>query len=148
MISLDQISRLVREKVSLDDRRGIFCSFFRGTQLLTSQWVVFTDKPLRDIIETLYQWLWLDHAKLADRVAVDVVIDWTQQTSLNTILDLDLSLYGLCVATQDHSVSATMLPKTVWVTNVKIAVNAMKQKYPQLTGSINIYTFTTERLSV
>lgn len=148
MITLNTITKALRWVCSLDDRRGIFCSLFRGNQLLISQGVLFTDKPIGSVAETMYVWVWEDHAKIADIGCIDVVMDRKQQLSLNDILDIDLTQYGVCVATLDGKASACLLPQTLGVSDIKIAINAMKTKYHTLTWGINVYTFTTTRVLV
>jgi hypothetical protein len=54
MISLNAITNALRGVCSLDDRRGLFCSLFRGNQLLISQGVLFTDRPIKTVAETMY----------------------------------------------------------------------------------------------
>jgi hypothetical protein len=60
-------------------------------------------------------------------------MDRKQQVSLNDVLDIDLTQYGVCVATLDGKASACILPQTLGVSDIKIAINAMKTKYHTLT---------------
>lgn len=144
---IERIKQSLWLQYKLTEPRGVFFSVFDAQDvLLLSSGVAITDKPLDAVIDMLYHGLIQSHID-ATYIICDVIKDIELQTSMEDVMHIDMNIFGICVATVDHTKSGVVLPATVGINTVSDALTFIKHKN-HLTGNISIYKFTTDRISI
>lgn len=97
---LEKIKEIVFSKYSKTDIKGLFISVFdEKNDMLMSNGVAYTDKPLEQLIETLFHWLVEKHNNIG-HIIVDIVTDIQKIIDLNEIPNISLQEYGLILSTK------------------------------------------------
>ena len=142
---LEKIKEIVFSKYSKTDIKGLFISVFdEKNDMLMSNGVAYTDKPLEQLIETLFHWLVEKHNNIG-HIIVDIVTDIQKIIDLNEIPNISLQEYGLILSTKDKS--GILLPDTKWIINISQALKTIKEKN-RLDWNAQITKFKTDRFSV
>lgn len=142
---LEKIKEIVFSKYSKTDIKGLFISVFdEKNDMLMSNGVAYTDKPLEQLIETLFHWLVEKHNNIG-HIIVDIVTDIQKIIDLNEIPNISLQEYGLILSTKDKS--GILLPDTKWIINISQALKTIKEKN-WLDWNAQITKFKTDRFSV
>ncbi len=144
---IEQIKELLASQQNLNEKKGIFLSAFdRNNALLTSNGVLVTNKALTEVAETLYKWLIASY-KEVKYIVGDIIEQIAIKTSMEDIMQTDMTIYGICASTLDHTKSGVVLPNTLWISTASDALGYIKQRN-NLSGNITVYTFTTKRFYV
>lgn len=129
------------------DKFWLFFSLFdANNNLLLSNGVLTTDKPLPELVEILYHALLEKVEKQTQFIAIDIVKDIQLQPDIQKLLTLSPKDYGIFVINRQTNVSGVVLPDTQGITDIKWALALLKQKYG-LAGNVEISTFTTRRVA-
>ncbi len=146
---IDEIKKKVSKKYDLSDKRWVFLSAFDNKgNLISSNWVLFTDKTLSKTLETLRFWIFAEKQKNIMLVAADIVLDYQQETDTQKLLNLDTSIYWLFISNKEKTKSWVLLPNTIWIADTKHWLFVLKQKHPELNWQVMIRSFTTDRITV
>lgn len=144
---LDQIKKTILTRYKLEDSKGVFLSIFDAKgNLLSSQGVLQTDKDLGSVVEKLYKGFAEDMIKNIGLITVDVVTSMFEETNITKIPLTSVKQYGFYMIDDNHK-SGVILPNTKGIADAKNALFVLKQKYG-LTGKVNVFLFTTDRLIV
>ena len=142
---LEKIKEAVFAKYKKEDIYWVFISVFdENNKLLMSNWVLYTDKVLDNILDTLYHWL-VEKYKDISYVVIDVVLDEEEIFDVSKINEISLQEYWIAVIAWDQY--GVVLPNTVWVTNVTQALQIAKQK-DSLQWNAKLVKFHTDRILV
>jgi hypothetical protein len=145
---LDKIKKALYAMYSPDEVKGIFFSGFgENQQLVFSQWVVTTDKPIHELVESLYGKFSADQLKKVRYMAVDIVSDITEVHDLNEAMQVPTDEFGFAVISTDTAQSGVILPKTAGVSDAKSALFDLKQKY-DIHGKAEVFLFRTQRITI
>ncbi len=145
---LEKIKKALYATYSPDELKWVFFSgFSENHQLIFSQWVVTTDKPLHELVESLYASFSDDQLKKTRYMVVDVVSDITEVHDLNEAMNVPTDEFGFAVVASDTNQSGVILPKTAGVSDAKSALYDLKQKY-DVHGKAEVYLFRTQRMIV
>lgn len=148
MALLPSILEYVWKKHTLTDSAGIFISCFSSSwSLLISNWVLVTDKPLQKVIEMIYNGLIAQQENTIHTIICDIVTHIEEKTTIDSLNSIDISTQGICIQTIDNAKSSVLLPWTIGIHNLPEAIATMKKKYT-IDGNINIYSFSTDRISI
>lgn len=145
---LDKIKKWVFSKYSVSDLKWVFISAFdQNWNLLFSNWLAYSDKPLWELIDSLYYGI-IEKQKDNIKVFVlDIIEDLELVSNPNDILWSLPSIYWFLVVAPDSDKSWIILPNTTWVADTKNALFLIRQKY-WLDGKAAIYRFKTQRLLI
>ena len=142
---LEKIKEAVFAEYKKEDCKWVFISVFdENNKLLMSNWALYTDKVLDNILDTLYHWL-VEKYKNVAYIVVDIITDEEEITDVSKINEISLQEYWLAVIAGDKY--WVMLPDTAWVLNVTQAVQLIKQK-DSLQWNAKIVKFHTDRILV
>ena len=142
---LEKIKEAVFAEYKKEDCKWVFISVFdENNKLLMSNWALYTDKVLDNILDTLYHWL-VEKYKNVAYIVVDIITDEEEITDVSKINEISLQEYWLAVIAGDKY--WVMLPDTAWVLNVTQAVQLIKQK-DSLQWNEKIVKFHTDRILV
>ncbi len=142
---LDNIKKTVFKKYPKTDIRWLFISAFdKKNQLVISNWVMYTDKSLEELIETLFHGL-LEKYNNILYVVVDIITEISEVNNLNDIQNISIKDYGILLNTENKS--WILLPDTQWIDNIQKAIKIIKEKN-WLTWNAKIIKFKTDRLIV
>lgn len=145
---VEKIKKALYAIYSPDEQKGIFLSLFgENQQLLWSQWVLTTDKPLHELIDILYQAIPADQQKALRYVVADIVSDVTEVLDVSQALTVSADEFGFAVVSEETNQSGVILPKTSWVSDAKSALYDLKQKYA-VHGQASLYLFRTQRIII
>lgn len=145
---IKQIKDAVFAQFNSEEKKWVFLSWFDANHaLLLSEWVVITDKPLRESLEIVYT----KHAegllKEISFFVVDVVTDVVHVKNSEDIFTMSPQEYGFLVIDTEDDLSGVLLPNTSGVADSKAALFSLKQKYG-IHGKVDIYVFRTMRIVV
>lgn len=144
---LEQIKKSITTRYKLDDTKGIFLSVFdKKWNLLTSQWVVHTDKTLDVVSEKLYKGFAEDMLKDIGLITIDIVTSLFEETNIGKVPTTSVKQYGFYVIDGNNK-SGVVLPNTKGIADAKNALYVLKQKYG-ISGKVKIFLFTTDRIIV
>lgn len=144
---IEKIKQEIAKLYNLNETKGIFISTFdEKNNLILSNGVLTTDKPLDKVIEMIYHGLIEKHTNTS-KIICDIVITIENKTTLEEINSINLSSQGLCIQTIDNSKSGVLLPWTIGINNIQDAFTNIKKKN-HIEGNVNIYSFSTKRLEV
>ena len=142
---LEKIKNAIFAKYKKEDCKWVFLSVFdENNKLLMSNWALYTDKVLDNILDTLYHGL-VEKYKNVAYIVVDIITDEEEITDVSKINEISLQEYWLAVIAWDKY--GVMLPNTAWVENVTQALQLIKQK-DSLHWNAKIVKFHTDRLLV
>lgn len=142
---LEKIKEAVFAEYKKEDCKWVFISVFdENNKLLMSNWALYTDKVLDNILDTLYHWL-VEKYKNVAYIVVDIITDEEEITDVSKINEISLQEYWLAVIAGDKY--WVMLPDTAWVLNVTQALQLIKQK-DSLQWNAKIVKFHTDRILV
>ena len=142
---LEKIKNAIFAKYKKEDCKWVFLSVFdENNKLLMSNWALYTDKVLDNILDTLYHGL-VEKYKNVAYIVVDIITDKEEITDVSKINEISLQEYWLAVIAWDKY--GVMLPNTAWVANVTQALQLIKQK-DSLHWNAKIVKFYTDRLLV
>ena len=94
---LEALKTVIFKSYKAEDQKCIFLSLFDGNKnLLASNGVISTDKPLGQIIDILYNGIVAKHPETTTIVA-DIVTEITPQTDVATLLGLSTAENGVVI---------------------------------------------------
>ena len=144
---LEEIKAKMFEKYRKDDKIGLFFSLYDDKNtLLASNGVLSTDKPLEELITILYHGI-VQKYSTCKHVLAEVPSLLTLQKDASALLNSSVAEYGICLVDSEGKKSGILLPGTPGVFDMKSALNLVQKKFG-LTGNVQIYTFTTEKISI
>jgi AMMECR1 domain-containing protein len=109
-----------------------------------SNGLAYPDKPLEQLIDTLFHWLVEKYTNIW-HIVVDIITDIQEIIDLNEISNVSLQEYWLILITQDKS--GVLLPDTKWISNISQALKTIKEKN-WLDWNAQITKFKTDRIFV
>ncbi len=145
---LDRCKEVLFKTYNAEEKKWIFISGFNeAKKLIVSQWIVDTDAPLRENIETIYTNHIAKNLDMIDYIVIDVVTEIVSFPDANTIFTLDPKVYGLIIEDLEDDNVGIILPNIAWVTDMKQVVYDLKKKYG-IHGKATISWFTTSRILI
>jgi len=143
---LEKIKKALFKEFNPEEKKGAFLSCYNESkQLLISQWVVSTNEPLRNTLESVYQTYVADYLKEIQYMAVDVVVDIIEVVNPNDLPTFSPKEFGFAILDLEDEKSGVILPNTSWAEDVKSILFDLKQKYG-IHGRAEIYAFRTQRV--
>jgi len=144
---LDLIKTKLLSFYDKTDKFWLFFSLFdANNNLLLSNGVLTTDKPLPELVEILYHAILEKIEKQTKVIAIDVVKEVQLQPDIQKLLTLSTKDYWIFVINRQTNISWVVLPDTQGITDIKWALALIKQKYG-LAGNVEISTLTTRRIA-
>lgn len=145
---LKNIKEVLFKEVNPEDKKGLFLSVCnQKKQLMDSQWVLHTDMPFREVVDTVYTTVSAKKERSIYYVICDIVDDVINVTNDPKVLDLSVKEFGFATIDTEDELSGVILPDTAWVSDVKSALYSLKQKYG-IHGKIEIFAFRTIRIVI
>jgi len=142
---LEKIKAVLFQKYPKTDLRWVFLSSFgENNQVLDSTWVVYADKSLEDILETIYHGV-IEKRQWVKFVVLDVVTEYREIMDLSEMQNLSVKDYGVIVV--EDAKSGAILPNTKWVTDFSQCVQLIESKN-WLSWNAKIVVFKTDRMIV
>lgn len=144
---LEKIQSEILKKYKATDIKWMFFSVFSNTwDLLMSNGVIDTDKPIPELCEIIYNWL-IKKQKNIQTIAVDIVENFEKQEDVNKILALDPQIFGIFIINKETKKSWLILPGTAWVKDIRSSLTFIKKKF-DIDGSVEIFSFKTNRIQI
>lgn len=129
------------------DKLWLFFSLFdANNNLLLSNWVLITNKPLPELVEIIYHALLSKVEKQTKAIAIDIVKEINLQPDIQKLLTFSTKEYWIFVINKQTNISGVVLPDTEWIADIRWALALLKQKYG-LSGNVEISSFTTRRIA-
>lgn len=148
MITLEQIIMSIKIKFDIYEHKWVFFSWFDKTdKLLFSEGMLFTNKTIKEITEHFYKEYIKKEANL-DLLVIDVIKNKIELKSSKELMTIDTKKYWLFIWDKESSKGWVMLPDTKDVKDIKQAISLIKQKSDFKNSLVNIFAFTTERMTV
>lgn len=145
---LEEIKKLIYTKYKAEDKIWVFFSLFDDKwNLITSNWVLTTDKTLEEMINILYNWIIKKEEAKTKHVIIDIVNEIIEQKDVNAFLQMDPKTNWVLLAETTWNKTWVMLPNMKWITSMKQAIAWIKSKY-QLQWDATISTFTVTELTL
>ena len=145
---LEEIKKLIYTKYKAKDKIWVFFSLFDDKwNLITSNWVLTTDKTLEEMINILYNWIIKKEEAKTKHIIIDIVNEITEQKDVNAFLQMDPKTNWVLLAETTWNKTWVMLPNIKWITSMKQAIAWIKSKY-QLQWDATISTFTVTELTL
>lgn len=142
---LEKIKQVLFQKYPKTDLRWVFLSSFgEYNQILDSTWVVYADKSLEDILETIYHGV-IEKRQWVKFVVLDVVTEYREIMDLSEMQNLSVKDYGVIVV--EDNKSGAILPNTKWVTDLSQCIQLIESKN-WLSWNAKIVVFKTDRIIV
>lgn len=143
---IDRLLSSLPKWYTLDSKVWVFLSWYSDQRkLLQSQGVVTSDTDLWSMMQSLWDSYFQEIEKKVDTVAMDIVTDTVEIHDLTTLGQYDIQEFGFVMLDTDDQLSGVILPNTLWITDAKHALRAMKQKYA-LHGKVEVIAFRTQRI--
>lgn len=143
---LQEIKNLIFSKHSPQDKIWFFFSLFdKDWNLLTSNWLIITDKNLEDLINLLYNWIIKNYEAKTKHIIIDFIKELTPQSNKDTFLLMDPKIYWVILTEIEWNKTWVMLPNTSGVSNMLNVISYIKDKY-KLQWDASISTFTVEEV--
>jgi len=112
---IEQIKTQLAQSINIQNKTGVFFSAFDGQgKLLASNWVIKTDRPLENIIESFYNGILKKIEWQTKSIIFDIVEEIRLQNDPNVLVKLPLDQYGLFLVEWDGQNSWVLLPNTQW----------------------------------
>jgi len=141
----ETIKKSIFQKYKKNDIRWVFFSIFdEQWALLMSNWVVYTDKALEELINLLYQGLISRHTNIKTIIA-DIVLETTEIKSPQEIQTISPKDFGILLS--DGTKSGVLLPNTKWVNNIQDWLKIIKEKN-DLWNNVQVVKFKTDRFAI
>ena len=142
---IETIKTSIFKKYKKDDIKWLFFSVFNEQwELLMSNWVVYTDKALEELIDLLYQGLIKKHTNVGSIVA-DVVLETVELKTPQEIQTISPKDFWIVLS--DWSKSGVLLPNTKWVNNIQEWLKLIKEKN-DLWNNVQVIKFKTDRFVI
>ena len=142
---LEKIKKTVFQKYNKTDTRWVFVSGFDKTnKMIISSWVLYTDKSIEELIETLFHGLIEKHNNIA-YIIIDIVTETVDVNNIGEIQSISLKDYWILISTENKS--WVILPNTKWIENIQETIQIIKEKN-WLTWNAKIIKFKTDRLMI
>lgn len=142
---IETIKTSIFKKYKKDDIKWLFFSVFNEQwELLMSNWVVYTDKALEELIDLLYQGLIKKHTNVGSIVA-DVVLETVELKTPQEIQTISPKDFWIVLS--DWSKSGVLLPNTKWVHNIQEWLKLIKEKN-DLWNNVQVVKFKTDRFII
>ena len=143
---LEKLQQALEKKYKLRETKWLFVSGFdKDGKLQYSQGIVETDKPLDELLGTMFT-KFIDPVKDTKVITLDVVTTLFEETNITKIPTTQPKLYGFAIV-DDAGHTWVILPWTKGVADAKHALFLIKQKYG-VNGKVKIFVFTTDRILV
>lgn len=145
---LQKIKEYILKKYGKKKNLWFFISAFdKNNNLITSHWILFSDKWIETTIELVYKWLIQKYEKSIHHILLDIV----QETkNLQNIWELDkisLEEYGICLMEKESEKTGILLPNLVWISTIPESLQLIKEKN-NLKGDVDVLIFKTERSEI
>lgn len=145
---LEQIKTQLSQSINLQSKTWVFFSAFDAQWgLLASNGVIKTDRTLDNILQSFYTWIIKRIELQIKSIIFDVVEEVRLQNDPNVLMKLPLDQYGIFLVEWDGQNSWVLLPNTKWISNIKQALQAIKQKY-NLNNQVSVFVFKTKKIEV
>lgn len=145
---LSKIKDQLAQQTNLDKKVWVFFSAFDANgQLLMSNGVIKTDRPLNNILETFYQGLIQKQESQIKNIVFDIVKDLKLQNDPNVLASIPMKQYGIFLVENEGQNSGVLLPNTKGAEKIQDALLLIKKKY-NLKSQVSVYIFTTQRISI
>lgn len=145
---IKQVKEVVFKQFNPEEVKGVFLSGFDTNHaLVVSQGVLHTDKPLREVLDNVYNAHIADRLKEISYIVVDIVSEIIAVKNPEDIFAMSPEEFGFAVIDTEDDVSGVLLPNTSGVADSKSALYSLKQKY-WIHGQVEMYVFRTERVVV
>lgn len=145
---IEQIKIQLSQAINIQNKTGVFFSAFdEQGKLLASNWVIKTDRPLENIIESFYNGILKKIEWQTKSIIFDIVEEIRLQNDPNVLVKLPLDQYGLFLVEWDGQNSWVLLPNTQWITRIQDALWAIKKKY-NLKNQVSVFVFKTKKITV
>lgn len=142
---IETIKTSIFKKYKKNDIKWLFFSVFNEQwELLMSNWVVYTDKALEELIDLLYQGLIKKHTNVGSIVA-DVVLETVELKTPQEIQTISPKDFWIVLS--DWSKSGVLLPNTKWVNNIQEWLKLIKEKN-DLWNNVQVIKFKTDRFVI
>ena len=143
---IEAIKKAIFTQFNPEEKKWVFLSWFdESKKLHVSQWVVDTDKPLREVVELLYNEHIKPWLKALQYISVDVVAEIIEIQDPNELREMSPEEFGLIIIDQEDDTTWVILPNTSWIVDMKWALYQIKQKY-WIHWKADIAVFRTERI--
>lgn len=145
---LDKIKTLLFKTYNSEEQKGLFVSIFDADKKeILSQWVLTTDKPLRELLDNLY--ITYIEPRLSELmyVSLDIVSEVIAVNDPTELFSKNPQEFGFCLVDTEDKKSGVLLPNTFGVSDAKSALYYVKKKYG-LDGKVEAFVFRTERIIV
>lgn len=144
----EKIKEALFQLYNPEEKKGIFLSgFSKEKKLLVSEWVVSSDKPLHELIDSLYA-TYLEK-KMEDvlYVCCDVVTDIIEIVDGAEVVTKSPEERWFAVVSRETGQSGVILPAMWGVTDARSALFYLKKKYA-VEGKADVAVFRTNRIVV
>jgi hypothetical protein len=145
---LDKIKQLMFKTYNSEEQKGLFITTFDAEKKeLLSQGVLTTDKPLRELLDSLYASLVEANLQNIMYICIDVVAEVIAINDPTELFSKNPVEFGFCLVDMDDAKSGVVLPNTFGIQDAKSALYYVKKKYG-LDGKVEAFVFRTERIIV
>lgn len=145
---LEKIKTELTKYCKPEEKRGLFFSIFDVTdKLIASNGTIETDKTTNELTDFIYNDLLAKNQQHIKTIVIDIVQSYIQETDVNKLLSLPTKDYGIFIINNETKKSGVILPNTKGVSDIKTALNLIKQKYG-ISGNVSMYSFRTERVTI
>ena len=145
-LMLQEIKNLIYSKYKPEEKIWLFFSLFDAKwNLISSNWVLSTDKTLEELINLLYNGFIKKEEWKAKHVILSVVDKITKQTDIEQFLQMDTKTNWIVLTEITWAKTWVMLPNMKWIDSMTQAIAGIKAKY-QLQWDVIISTFTVNEL--
>lgn len=145
---LDRCKEQLFKVYNPEEKKGLFLSWFSADKkLLVSMGTVETKKPLRELVEVLYNWYIQPSLDQIRYLSIDIVTEVNSFPEAQQLFSLDPKVYWFIVEDLEDDNVGVILPNTAWVTDTKQVLYDLKKKY-NIHGKAAISWFTTERIII
>ena len=144
---LELIQKTLFTHYKKDDIKWLFVSSFDNNgNMLVSNGAIHTDKPLHELITTLYHGI-LEQFQQSKIIVCDVIETIELAKDIEKLKILSMKEYGIFVSSTEDNKSGVILPDTMGVADFNNALYLIQQKN-HISGNATIYTFTTKRIVI
>ncbi len=145
---IKQVKEAVFKLYNAEELKGAFLSGFDTNHaLVVSEGVLNTDKPLREVLDNVYNAHIAERLKDISYIVVDIVAEIIAIKNPEEIFAMNPQEFGFAIIDTEDDMSWVLLPNTSWVADSKSALYSLKQKYG-IHGQVEMYVFRTERVVV
>lgn len=145
---LDKIKQTLFKTYNSEEKKGLFVTTFDADKKeLQSQGVLTTDKPLRELLDSLYASLVEPGLSSIMYVSFDIVSEVIAVNDPTELFSKNPQEFGFCLVDTQDAKSGVLLPNTFGVQDAKSALYYIKKKYG-LDGSVEAFVFRTERIII